>query len=258
MNIIDTQVSSENWRGVFREFENIYPWSSKISKIIWRGALSEAEWRDALTSVRWRANKAITNYNLMGSTLYDVGLTGIPRWLTTRVKFNVTEVGGFLPGLKPMTSFMNYKAILDMDGNSWSSRFGTLLCYNSLVVKIEPKYFEYFYPELKPWKHFVPVANDLSDLDTNVRWVLDPNNEQAVKDIIESANDWCSRRILPEELARDQLDIWESYVRQLNRGDSKWHEQLQTVKDDLFKRRDFNYTNLSILKRLKEHEAVQY
>lgn len=244
MNIIDTQGSPANWRGVFQEFNTQFPWSSKISKIIWRGALSEAEWRDALTSVRWRANKLITELNLGGATHYDVGLTGIPRWLTTRVKFNTTEVGGFLKGLSPMTAFMQYKAILDMDGNSWSSRFGTLLCYNSVVVKIEPKYFEYFYPELKPWKHFIPVKNDLSDLDQNVRWAVDPKNEKAVLDIIESANQWCSQRILNQELARDQVDIWESYVRQLNRGDAAWTKKWAQHKKSLFEREDFNVINI--------------
>jgi Glycosyl transferase family 90 len=245
MNIIDSQASSQNWRGVFREFDEKYPWESKENKIIWRGALSEAEWRDALISVRWRVNKMVTDYNLQGSTIYNVGLTGIPRWLTTRVKFNITEVGGFLPSISPMTSFMNYKAILDMDGNSWSSRFGTLLCYNSVVVKVEPKYFEYFFPELKPWKHYIPVKNDLSDFDKNIRWALSPTNEKAVRDIIESANDWCSRRFLPDELARDQLDIWETYVREMNRGGADWEKQLASAKTTVFARSTFNVTNIA-------------
>jgi Glycosyl transferase family 90 len=245
MNIIDSQATAQNWRGVFQEFEGRFPWSSKISKVIWRGALSEAEWRDALTSVRWRVNKLVTEYNLKGAKEFDVGLTGIPRWLTTRVKFNISEVGGFLPSISPMTTFMNYKAILDMDGNSWSSRFGTLLCYNSVVVKVEPKYFEYFYPELKPWTHYIPVKNDLSDFDKNIKWALDTKNENAVRDIIESANDWCSRRFLPEELARDQIDIWESYVREMNRGDPHWETKLDAAKKSVFDRKSFNVTNIN-------------
>lgn len=244
MNIIDTQVSSQNWRGVFKEYNVRFPWEKKVDKIVWRGALSEAEWRDALTSVRWRVNKLVTDQNLRGSTIYDVGLTGIPRWLTTRVKFNITEVGGFLKGI-PMSNFMNYKAILDMDGNSWSSRFGTLLCYNSVVVKIEPKYFEYFYPELKPWTHFVPVKNDLSDFTKNIEFVLNPKNSKVMKSIIESANDWCSRRLLPQELARDQLDIWESYIRELNRADPDWTTKLKVARRLLSKRKFFNLTNVA-------------
>lgn len=46
-----------------------------------------------------------------------------------------------------------------MRSNSWSSRFGTLLCYNSVIIKVEPEHVDYFYLKyLEPWKHFVPVC----------------------------------------------------------------------------------------------------
>ena len=126
-----------------------------------------------------------------------------------------------------MASFQSYMAVLDMDGNSWSSRFGTLLCHNSVVIKIEPKYVEYFYSDLGPWTHYIPVKDDLSDLHENVAWALSPNNEGTVKDIITSANEWCSQRLVPEELAhQDMLDTWESYVRLvLDRADPDWQKE---------------------------------
>jgi len=113
MTIIDTQASEENWRGVFKEFAEAYPWESKQRKVVWRGALSEAEWRNALKSVRWRIAKKIHE---MQSPLFDVGLTGIPTWLTEKMTFNLDEIGGFVGGMKPMTAFQKYMAVLDMDG----------------------------------------------------------------------------------------------------------------------------------------------
>jgi hypothetical protein len=32
--------------------------------------------------------------------------------------------------------FMKSRAILDLDGNAWSGRFGTILCLNSVVIKV--------------------------------------------------------------------------------------------------------------------------
>lgn len=116
MTIFDGQDSEQNWRGVFSEFEREYPWESKQRKVVWRGALSEAEWRDALTSVRWRIAKLVHE---LQSDLYDVGLTGIPTWLTDKIDFNLDEIGGFVKGIKPMSAFQQYIAVLDMDGNSW-------------------------------------------------------------------------------------------------------------------------------------------
>jgi len=122
----------------------------------------------------------------------------------------------------------------DMDGNSWSSRFGSLLCYNSVVLKVEPQYFEYFYADLKPWSHYIPIKNDLSDLHENVEWALDPKNEAAVKDIITAANQWCTHSLIPQELAADVLDIWESYVRLLDRGDKDWQKEWEKKREEMF------------------------
>ena len=115
MTIIDTQQNELDWIGVFKEFERDYPWESKKRQVVWRGALSEAEWRDALTSVRWRIAKHVHEKK---NDLYNVGLTGIPDWLTDYITFNLTEIGGFVEGIKPMTAYQGYRAVLDMDGNS--------------------------------------------------------------------------------------------------------------------------------------------
>jgi len=32
--------------------------------------------------------------------------------------------------------YMKYRAILDIDGNSWSSRYGIILCFNSVIIKV--------------------------------------------------------------------------------------------------------------------------
>lgn len=241
MTIIDTQSNEQNWRGVFKEFEREYPWESKKRKVVWRGALSEAEWRDALTSVRWRLAKHVHESS---NELYDIGLTSIPTWLTDKIKFNMTDIGGFVKGIKPMTAFQNFMAVLDMDGNSWSSRFGSLLCYNSVVVKVEPKYFDYFFSDLKPWTHYVPVQNDLSDFDRVVAWTLDPRNDMAVKGIIRNANQYCSQRLVRPELATDLLDILESYVRLLDRADLNWQTQWKQKREQMFSDSKLKMINL--------------
>ena len=36
----------------------------------------------------------------------------------------------------PFNDQMKFKAIIDIDGNTWSSRFPELLCTNSVVIKV--------------------------------------------------------------------------------------------------------------------------
>jgi hypothetical protein len=221
MLIIDAQQTSDNWRGLFRDTKKQYPWETKRRQVVWRGSLSEADKDNVLTSVRWRANKLIHE---LGSDLYDVGITSVPPWVSEKVDVDTSLVGGLLSNIDPMAAFQQYMAILDMDGNSWSSRFSSLLCYNSVVIKVEPQYVEYFYSDLKPWTHYIPVKGDLSDLHENVVWALDPENGETVKDIISSANEWCTQRLVPRALAHDILDIFESYVRLLDQADPEWQK----------------------------------
>ncbi|KAF8066691.1 glycosyl transferase family 90-domain-containing protein [Lyophyllum atratum] len=57
----------------------------------------------------------------------------------------------------------NFKYIMDVDGNAWSSRFKRLITTNSLIFKATV-YPEWFQDRIEPWVHYVPVQVDYSDL----------------------------------------------------------------------------------------------
>ncbi|KIJ63998.1 glycosyltransferase family 90 protein [Hydnomerulius pinastri MD-312] len=56
-----------------------------------------------------------------------------------------------------------YKYIMDVDGNGWSSRFKRLMTSNSLIFK-STIYPEWYSDRVAPWVHYVPVKVDYSDL----------------------------------------------------------------------------------------------
>jgi hypothetical protein len=235
MNIIDSQPSTRAWYKTFQSWDADYPWESKLRKVVWRGGLTENNADKVFDSVRWRLCKLV-HEELTGDQkdMFDVGLTDIPVFLRKQIDIDADQVGGLVEGIKPMNNFMTYQAVLDCDGNSWSSRFGTLLCYNSVTIKVEPLYVDYFFHDLIPWKHYVPVRADLSDLVENVAYVLDPMNEHIVKEIVAAANQWCAERFTRTELSHDMLDIWESYVRMLDKADPNWQDQWKEKKMELF------------------------
>lgn len=57
-----------------------------------------------------------------------------------------------------------------MDGTVAAYRFPYLMLGDSLVLKQESPYYEHFYVALRPWKHYVPVRRNLSDLLEKVKW----------------------------------------------------------------------------------------
>ena len=67
--------------------------------------------------------------------------------------------------------------------------------------------WEWYYPRLLPWKHYVPIRNDLSDFEERVKYVLDPANDEALKKIAADSTEFVAKHLVMEvaagELKRD-------------------------------------------------------
>ncbi|KAJ7043983.1 glycosyl transferase family 90-domain-containing protein [Mycena alexandri] len=71
---------------------------------------------------------------------------------------------------------LQYKYALDVDGNTFSGRFLSLLKSGSLVFK-STVFEEYFNDWLRPYEHYIPVKPDLSDLAQMVEWAIKHDDE---------------------------------------------------------------------------------
>lgn len=213
---------------------------------MWRGTLLEDDPDRVFDNVRWRLLKLVQDQSL---DLFDVGLTDVPSSLSQHVHIDTSAVGGLKPRVKSTATFQRHLAIIDMDGNTWSSQFVELLCYNSVVIKVDPTFVDYLYYDLKPWKHFIPVKSDLSDLNENVAFAMDSRNDAIVKDIIASANQVCVERFVLKELAHDLLDIWEYYVQKLDASDSNWKQLWADKKSSILSSKLYDLVHIDSLIR---------
>ena len=59
-------------------------------------------------------------------------------------------------------------------------RFPYLLAGDSVVLKQDSEYYEHFYKRLSPWKHYIPLKHDLSDLLEKIQWARDHDAEVCV------------------------------------------------------------------------------
>ena len=234
--IQESQPTSASWTPILANYSNVFPWESKIKKVVWRGGLTGLIGN--YSSPRARIGKFAAEHR--GSNLFDIGIVSLPP-RHDESKINLTAIGGLVDPIKPMDEFQRYRAILDIDGNSWSSRFGSLLCYNSVILKVEPKFVDYFhFKYLVPWKHFIPVRYDLSDLVEIAQFVMDPKNDETIQAIVAHANDWCRTRMTHNALAEDLLDIWNDYVHYLDKADLAWHNTWSKESGIVFGDSDFN------------------
>ena len=131
--------------------------------------------------------------------------------------------------ISPMANFQQYKAILDVDGNSWSERFAKLLCMNSVVIKVEPEFVDYFWHQVKPWVHYVPVQQDSGDLWEIAQYVMD--HDEDMRRIARNARQWCQDNMRYERLMEFVLDSLAFYVEMLEKHDPEWTARWQELLD---------------------------
>ena len=60
-----------------------------------------------------------------------------------------------------------WKYLIDFKGYGWSARTKVLLNSPRIVFIVDRKYEEFWYEYIKPWVHYIPVKEDLSDLEKN-------------------------------------------------------------------------------------------
>ncbi|KAL3794172.1 hypothetical protein HJC23_012879 [Cyclotella cryptica] len=68
---------------------------------------------------------------------------------------------------------------------------------------IEPDYVDYFYEDLIPNLHYIPAS--LENITDVARYVVDPNNDEEMRNVVKAANSWCTRTVTEEVLVRDAM-----------------------------------------------------
>ena len=70
----------------------------------------------------------------------------------------------------PWERTCSYKYLLNLDGNAAASRLASLFHTGSAVFLADSPFYEWWYPLLQPWVHYVPVGRTLIDVPERVRW----------------------------------------------------------------------------------------
>jgi len=111
-----------------------------------------------------------------------------------------------------LEQMLSYKALVMLEGNDVSSGLKWALFSNSVVLMPIPTFTSFAMEELlQPWFHYVPLADDLSDVEEKMQWVLD-HDEEAEK-IAHHGKLWISDLVLHPEAVNDENAIFDEIVR---------------------------------------------
>ena len=166
-------------------------WRDRTAKVFWRGSTTGIKryWppKDG-RDFGWLPRLELC-YRAKNSPLHnhlDIALSNLVQIDDEElgVKTSIVDANMVSPRV-PRLRFADFKAVIDIDGNSdsWARGLYCSLLTRSCVLKVasEHHFRSWYYHQLKPWQHYVPISADLSDFEDAVRWML--NNDDRAQEI---------------------------------------------------------------------------
>ena len=191
----------EDWaRAVNQETGNVFPYSCreypKIIKSDWKNKINKAVFRGATTGagVTSKTNQRLKALEICKKRpdLLDVGITSWnlrPRKYEGEPYLQTIERSEYPLSQKlNLQDQSNYKYILTLEGHVAAYRLSYELSTASVILLAGSKWKMWYYKFLKPYIHYVPVAEDLHDLVKKVEWCI--NNDEKCENIALNAKNF--------------------------------------------------------------------
>jgi hypothetical protein len=157
------------------------PFSGRKEVVKWRGRVTGPAYPD-IDNCQNFPRYHLLKLAASAPTIVDARITHYDNFPDTipgrALKQQLDELlGGQVPELEPW-EFAHYKYLLSADGCvcTWKRVPNSLR--TASVLLLQHSWNQFFYPGLVEWEHFVPIANDMSDLLEKYAW-LRANPEQA-------------------------------------------------------------------------------
>ena len=154
-------------------------WSSRRSTIVWRGSTTGVIQGGHVVGFSMETLEKLPRYRMcrilqqIGPTA-DVGFVSIvqcPDWEREAIGERLQAEGLNAPYIS-VHDMVNYKFLIDIDGNANSWNFIQRLRMGCCILKVDSPWIQWFDKRLAPWVHYVPVKADLSDLHERAEWCL--------------------------------------------------------------------------------------
>ncbi|MCL7743507.1 hypothetical protein LV476_00865 [Guyparkeria hydrothermalis] len=173
-----------HWRGLSPS--DYFLWGEKDSGVVWRGQPTGTHVNRSLS---WDDNVRL-NFVKRYSKNHDVGFSKLG---PQGVRVCEPYVKGFTAKKEQLKS----KYIVSLEGNDVATNLKWVLASNSVPIMPRPTFESWLLEsQLIPYVHYVPLSDDLDDLDEVYEWCL--NNDDHCRQIAENGKRYM-RMFLDEE-----------------------------------------------------------
>jgi hypothetical protein len=179
---------------------DVPPWKSKTSVFTWRGITTGGH-DHTVESIATLPRLILC---AKGSELGPLADFGITQVVHARSEVDAKEIEVHLKAIgmwkdhMPQHIMGRSKFLLEIDGSANSWGFLAKLIMGCCVLKVDSPFEQWFYQDLKPWIHYIPIARDLSNLPETMEWCL--LNEPACREIASAGQAFAEARTFDREM----------------------------------------------------------
>lgn len=209
----DAFMFRKTWETLYNEIESAKKhtlWKNKHNKIFWRG--SSTGWdRDQIYNLY---GYNLNNFDklsriklVMLSKLYpdliDAAMAFYPQFSKNQDGKNLRQILDILFPEKNRAAnkdfHLKYKYLISVDGNTCAwERVPWIMLSNSVLVKQETNNIEWFYSAMKPYEHYAPLKEDLTDIFEKINWMKE--NDNKLQEISSNAQKFVQDNLKPEDI----------------------------------------------------------
>ncbi len=200
----DIYMIDKRWAQLIKEIEEgnqKYPWQDKENKIFWRGYFTGGSYNIQNFDKLPRLSLAIFSRlypDLINAKFSSNSLTESDKsskGLETVLKILWPEK----PKAVKEKDHLKYKYLISLDGNTCAwQRVPWIMLSNSVLVKQETTKMEWFYPAIKPYTHYVPINEKITDLFQQIEWMK--THDPELKQISKNAHNFIKNNLMPEHI----------------------------------------------------------
>ncbi len=152
--------------------ENLPEWKRRIPLVFWRGSTTGKN-QITETSIKSLQRYQLCERSLWLPQLLDAKFTKIVQAYDRRsnqaIRKALTNSGLLAPYCHPWHAAMHQWNI-DIDGNVNSWGLLWKLLSGSCILRVKSKRVQWYHSKLIPWKHLIPIEDDLQNLFDQIQW----------------------------------------------------------------------------------------
>jgi hypothetical protein len=156
---------------------NLSPWNARLPTVVWRGSVTGSGPYTSPLDIP-RVNLAVACRGIDGTdvAIFQVHETMWNIYPPEEIE-RFCKSHGLWGERWPLEDFAKFKFALDIDGHANAWGLLEKLILGCCVLKVSSAYEQWFYEQLRPWKHYVPISGDLSDLERTIAWCRENQSE---------------------------------------------------------------------------------